>query len=136
MKLDEKEQHSAPLSIGSVVGGWLSPGTTRWNEALDILTHDVINGCRGISSPLNVNVVYQVPGHLLRPEFEGVRTGSYSKKRNLLMVQVALPDEPPDDAVADVKRRLAHAVEEAELWARNRRLASELPELRHLVDEL
>src|SRR5713226_9593971 len=38
-----------------------------------------------------INIVFQYPGSLLQPEFSGVRTGSFSKKRKTLVVQVAVP---------------------------------------------
>lgn len=39
-----------------------------------------------------VNVVFHVPGTLRSPDFVGIRTSTFSRKRRLLMVQVAVPD--------------------------------------------
>lgn len=123
------------LSIGSVEGG-SSPWIAIWREALTRLTRRVAESREGISSPLNLNVVFQIPGDLLKPEFEGVRTGRFSRKEGLLMVQVALPEQPPEDVNAELKGRLMAAVEEAERWARRRRLAGNLTETRELVMSL
>jgi hypothetical protein len=41
----------------------------------------------------SVNVVFQFPGSLLRPEFVGVRRGRFSKKKNMLVVEVGFPAE-------------------------------------------
>lgn len=40
-----------------------------------------------------INVVFQYPGSLLQPDFVGVRTGSFSKKKRMLVVQVAFPGD-------------------------------------------
>jgi hypothetical protein len=67
-----------------------------------------------------VNVIFQVPGHILKPDFEGVRTGYSSKKHRALIVQVALPEEPPtldaDELDAYLKQIMLVAVREAEAW--------------------
>lgn len=57
------------------------------------LTVDVANAVQHVESPLNVNVIYQIPGNILKPDFEGVRTGHYSKEDSSLIVQAALPDD-------------------------------------------
>ncbi len=123
------------FSIGSIEGG-SSPSTAIWRDALRRLTRRVADLRENIDSPLNMNVVFQIPGNLLRPDFEGVRTGHFSKKERLLMVQVALPDEPPEDVDADLKSKLLAAVDEAERWARKRHLAENLIGIRRLVTSL
>lgn len=40
-----------------------------------------------------VNVVYYVPGSLDRPDWTGLRDGRFSRKEQMLMVQVALPEK-------------------------------------------
>jgi hypothetical protein len=79
------------LSIGSIIGG--STAANRpWRDAVLELMRKVADGREGVASTLNVNVVFQIPGNILKPDFEGVRTGSFSKKDRHLMVQVALPN--------------------------------------------
>ena len=68
----------AVLSVGSVVGG-ATPANRRWREAISELASAVSDSRASVSSPLNVNVVFQVPGDLVRPSFEGARTGRHSR---------------------------------------------------------
>ena len=117
------------LSVGPVVGGSTS-ANRPWREALRELVNAVAEARTATASPLNVNVVFQVPGDILHPDFEGARTGRYSKPDSLLLVQVALPDEVPDDPAAYLRTALGDAIGEAEEWARRRNIAPSLPTLR------
>jgi hypothetical protein len=121
------------LSIGSILGG-RSIWTSEWSDAIRALTIKIANARKGVVSPLNVNVVFHVPGNLIKPDFEGVRTGSFSKNASLLMVQVALPEAPPADIDADLKARVIEALNEAERWAQEKQIASDLSQLRQLVN--
>lgn len=123
------------LSVGSIEGG-SSPSTPRWRNAITKLTLDVATVTRDVDSPLKVNVIFQVPGNILKPDFEGVRTGHYSKKEASLIVQAALPEDAPDDIEGHLKRLLVAAVDEAERWARRRGVASDLRSLREVASSL
>jgi hypothetical protein len=91
----------------------------------------------GAPSPLNVNVIFQVPGNNITPDFEGVRTGHLSKKKRWLIFQAALPESPPGgDIDADLLDRLKEAIAEAEAWAKRRKIADDLPALHRIVDKL
>ena len=54
----------------------------------DLYQKDFINPEDGI-----INVVFQYPGSLMQPDFVGVRTGSFFKKKRKLVVQVAVPGD-------------------------------------------
>jgi hypothetical protein len=108
-------EETFPLSIGIIVGG-PTKSNEAWKVALMRLMNQVILARQDIESPLNVNVVFQVPGSILTPDFEGARTGSFSKARRLLMVQVALPAEMPTDPDSYLRDCLAIAVSEVEKW--------------------
>ena len=126
---------SAPirvLSVGSVEGGW-SVTTKDWRAAISRLAIRVAELREGVESPINLNVIYQVPGSVLESEFIGVRTGRYSKKDRHLIVQVAIPPELPEDPYAFVQDALAQSVLEAESWARGKGIASDLSSLRRLA---
>lgn len=86
----EPDEATPALSIGSIEGG-TSPSMSRWRHALTQVTLALDASSEDARSPLHVNVIYQVPGNLIKPDFEGVRTGYYSKKRASLIVQVASP---------------------------------------------
>lgn len=103
------------LAIGFVAGG---PGSSReWIEALKSLGRQVMESRIGVESPLAVNVVFQVPGQFLQPDFQGVRSGQFSRKERRLIVQVALPPEPEGDAVREARDWLGRAVAAAEDYA-------------------
>lgn len=123
------------LSIGTLVGGW-SPYTSAWEKALQHLTHRVMSARAGVASPLNVNVIFQVPGNNITPDFEGVRTGHFSKKKMWLIVQAALPEAPPEDVDAHLCDRLLAAIEETEEWARRKGITERLSELRGIVERV
>jgi hypothetical protein len=124
---------SEVLSIGSIQGRW-SPGMSTWREAIRSLSLGITQAREGVKSVLGVNVVFHVPGDILQPEFEGVRTGTFSKKNSLLMVQVALPEKPLSDVNAYLRARTVEALDEAERWARKKKIASDLSHLRRIVD--
>jgi len=127
----------AVLSIGLMAGG-SGADVRRWRDGIMALARRVKSLRQGMESPLNVNVVYQVPGEVLQElAFAGVRTGRYSTGRRLLLVQVAVPTEPPanmDDFLLDM---LQTAVEEAERFALRRGLTEEpLVQLRDILRTL
>jgi hypothetical protein len=119
--MSEDEERSEPLSIGTIMGGQTA-ANSRWTGPIRNLTRRVRDARKGIEVPLGVNVVFHIPGNLLQPEFEGLRTGSYSRKRSLLMVQAALPEEPPDDPDAHLVMMLLRAIDEVEPWSKRRRV--------------
>lgn len=100
------------LSVGAILGG---AGASRaWERAVKSVAlrlDDIGNDHPG--GPVAVNVVFQVPGELMTPDFEGIRTGRYWQKKARLVVQVALPEDVPDDPDLYVRERLAEAVEVA-----------------------
>jgi hypothetical protein len=124
-----------PISIGVIEGGW-TPSMPAWRAALKELTEDLAQRRLGITTPLRVNVIYQVRGNLVQPDFEGVRTGYYGKRQNCLIVQAAVPEDAPEDPYALLWKLLIQAVHAAEEWAKRRKLASSLSDLDELVTNL
>ena len=122
-----------PIGISTVVGGTI--GTRPWRDA----TRDVIrrvNAIRmGYGSPLSLQVVFQIPGEVVRPDFSGVRTGLFSRREGRLVVQVAVPVEFEGDRPAWVIAQLRAAVAEAEKFAVMEALPdTDLSGLRRLID--
>lgn len=108
-----------------------------WEDAVRLLARRIVDLREGRTSPLSVNVIYQIPGEVIAPEFEGVRSGRFSQRERGLVVQVALPAEPDGPADAAVIRYLAEAVEVAEGFARERGLIkNRLSELRAILAAL
>jgi hypothetical protein len=123
------------LAIGAVAGG---PGTDRgWSQAVKDLGRRVMAVRDGVESPLAVNVVYQIPGEFLDPDFEGVRTGRFSRKEARLLVQVALPRKAGSESTAEVRRLLRDAIAAAEEFARQEgMIEGQLTELWELAERL
>ena len=97
------------LSIGAIAGG---PGTDpRWRNAVMALMRRVSDGGGSLDSPLHVNVVFQIPGSNLEPEFKGLRTSKFSKKENALMIQVGLSPEDPEHPDKELRPLLLTAIE-------------------------
>lgn len=88
----------------------------------------------GVTSPLNVNVIFQIPGDVLSPDFSGVRTGYFSKKSCTLIVQVGLPVELPEDVDGYLKECVLLALGQAEGWAKSRHIAENLEEIRQIAE--
>lgn len=82
------------LFLSDILGGpeQVDKPFTRIADAIcqrkDAYQRDVVSGEDG-----TINVVFQYPGSLLHPDFAGIRTGSYSKKKRILEMQVAFPAE-------------------------------------------
>ena len=121
------------LSVGVIYGG---PETQRWRDSIRDLSRLVVMLREGVQSQLNVNVVFHVPGSILKPEFDGVRTGSFRKRDSLLMVQVALPLDIHDDPASYLRDAMVSAVDEAEAWAVRRRTGFDTAPLHELVRRL
>ncbi len=122
------------LSIGIIVDSTASGGPSH--RAARHLTRQVMLAASGVSSPLNVNVVFQLPGDWIAPDFVGVRTGRFNASRSLLMIQAAVPPEAADNPDSALLTLLAMAVDSAEAYARRKKIAPDLPDLHALVDRL
>jgi|HubBroStandDraft_4_1064222.scaffolds.fasta_scaffold919262_2 hypothetical protein len=73
-------ESEASLSIGAMVGG-TGADARRWRDAIMELSRRVQSLGESVTSPLNVNVVYQIPGEVLPVlEVSGVRCGRPRKR--------------------------------------------------------
>ncbi|MBT8163799.1 MULTISPECIES: hypothetical protein [Arthrobacter] len=126
---------SKVLSIGMVAGG-RNQDNAPWIEAVRALARAVIANREGIESHIKLNVEFHVPGHILVPDFEGVRTGVFRKADSLLTVQAALPAVVPEDPVGFLLGCVLAAVDEAESWAAAQRMDCDMTALRDLVAKL
>ncbi|MDQ0825559.1 hypothetical protein QFZ60_001732 [Arthrobacter sp. B2I5] len=104
------------LSVGVIVGGF-TPESRIWREALMRLSRDVSGVRDQLSSDLNLTVEFHVPGHLIAPDFQGVRTGTFRKADRLLKVQVGVPVDPPDNPYAYGAQAMRAAVDAAKAWS-------------------
>jgi hypothetical protein len=107
------------LSIGSIEGGW-SPVNKTWREKIRNLIWTIDEAQQGVESPVNVNVIFHIPGDILVPDYRGARTGHFSKKENSLKYESTSSG--------------SSALEQAEIWARKRGIAEDLTELRRIAE--
>jgi len=132
---DDEERPDA-LSIGAVYGGTWSIDES-WRLDIQRVMQEVMVLRRGVESPLNLNVVFHVDGELLPPvDFEGVRTGTFSRRLMHLMVQAAVPRHTLDDQRAVLLDLLRAAAAEAEAFALQRGIAADLSAIRGIVDAM
>lgn len=124
-----------PLALGAIAGG--TSASRAWEMAVKRLAKRIIEVRTGVTTPLAVNVVYQIPGEHAQPDFVGVRSGRFSRKDLRLLVQVALPPEPTADADAEALDYLNQALALAADFARKEGLINgDLTELQGLVAAL
>ena len=124
----------APFSFGVVCDS--SAECRPWLNAITKEMQRVANERSGLVSPLNLNVVFHVLGPNNPVDFTGVRTGSFFKKDNVLMVQVAVTTAPPPHPTEAVYEMTAAAIDAAEEWARSKGIADNLSSLRSFAERL
>lgn len=123
------------LAIGAILGD-SDTESMSWSRAIGSLSRQVETLSRGLTSPVRVNVVFHVDGRITPNEFAGVRTGRFTKKQSLLVVQAAVPPGPADDRHGILIRLLSDAIDEAETFAQKRRIAKDLGGIRDLIENL
>ena len=104
------------IYIGSIIGG-RNDRNKGWIVAIDDIGEKVKQACVGVDVSPRLDIVFHISGHMLRPDYHGVRTGSYSKKMDLLMIQVALPEDAAEDAYGFLKEMIFQCISEASAWA-------------------
>jgi hypothetical protein len=130
----ENSPDSPILSLGAIDGS--GPESYEWRMAIRVLGRRVDQLRVAVSSPLRVNVIYFIPGPTIQIEFEGVRTGSYSRSRQCLIVQAALPELPELSHAEVVRALLISSIDAAESFAKRRKIAENLNQLHDLVGML
>jgi hypothetical protein len=78
------------ISIGAVLGGG-ELAQSQIKRAISDITAFFSGAEDGDFGSLNI--VFHVPGSLVKPDYVGVRTARFSKKQKMLMIQVAVPEE-------------------------------------------
>lgn len=100
------------VTIGVIDGG--ASAESGWPEALAALRSATRDSYEGHEAQFELNVVFHVPGEYLNVDFEGMRTGSFSRRKAVLAVQVALPVEAPVDVDVMLRTCVWDAIEMAE----------------------
>jgi hypothetical protein len=65
----------------------------------------------------SLDIVFHVHGSVLSPEHVGVRTGRFSKKERMLMLQIAVPKHVVESDETEIRRFVLASLEEAVLLA-------------------
>lgn len=78
------------LYIGGVYGGPEVSGSSI-DVAIGRVT--ALLGEGRVDDSGSLDIVFHVPGSIVKPDYRGVRTGSLSKKERLLQVQIGVPPE-------------------------------------------
>lgn len=122
------------LAVGAVMGDM--DAEKEWGPAIGALTTRVRELRDNVQSPVRLNVMFHVDGRLVPNDFEGVRTGRFRKKDALLIVQAAVPSTVEGDKSVALRELLTDAVAAAESYARRKKLADDLGNLRTLVAKI
>ncbi|WP_077490454.1 hypothetical protein [Sinomonas mesophila] len=117
----------------SVIVGGITPEGRRWQEAIRQLRQELAPLREGVVSDVNLDVEFHIPGNLLAPDFDGVRTGAFRKADSLLKVQAALPATAPAEPRPALIRYLWDALDAADAWAVAKRQAVDTTALRGIV---
>jgi len=104
------------LSIGAVVGG-VTASPAAWKALVVDVSRFIQPRALLIEASPRINVVYHVPGEVLTPEHVGVRTGHYSRARDLLMVQAAIVEDVSAASREVLYQLLVDAIDAAEAYS-------------------
>lgn len=78
------------ISIGAVVGG---PECDFFRSHLSRLSRFCSENRNDGSDSGETNIVYHLPGSVIKPDYTGLRTAKFSKKEKTLMIQVGVEEE-------------------------------------------
>jgi len=79
------------ISIGTVFGG-SEMAFSPIAKSIDLVASFFRNQKIGTDAG-SLNIVFHVPGSLAKPDYIGARTAKFSKKKKLLMIQIAIPEK-------------------------------------------
>jgi Ankyrin repeats (3 copies) len=131
------QTRASMLYIGEVIGG---PELDRSPIVTALRRVFVARGEEDAVEGTRLDVVFHVPGSVLKPDFAGVRTGSLSRKTQMLQVQVAVPPEmvnaDEDEGVGFCLGALRNAVDAADARLAKAGMPFDARRLRDLVDRM
>ncbi len=87
----ERGWNNIVISVGAVIGGPECAFMDNYVRSLMRFTKE--KRLENSSSNAEVNIVFHLPGSLMKPDYIGLRTGKFSKKENTLMIQAAVEAE-------------------------------------------
>ena len=103
------------MYIGAVFGG---PEGFRSKVAASIFKIKRLMGEQGEGTSGSLDIVFDVPGSITGPDYEGIRTGSLSRKMALLQVQIAVPSDLNGKEQVEIDRFIVNSLRHAARIAR------------------
>ncbi|MGL6073090.1 MAG: hypothetical protein ACRC8S_02895 [Fimbriiglobus sp.] len=105
------------LYIGSILGGPEVSGDpiARYIQRISRAASS-LQEQHEFNSDGSLDLVYHVPGQIWKPDFEGLRTGKFSRQNRMLMIQMAVPELFDSDQQR--KRFMVECLREAVALAR------------------
>lgn len=133
----EPPEHPELLSLG-IIGGGRTPRNEFVTEALLALMRAVRDRCAQYPNEgLRINIVFQIPGHISKPDFEGVFPARYARKTNHLLVNAAVPESLQADQVREFFVQTLEETKSAALdYLRRRRIDVDTTHVMTMIDDL
>ena len=125
------------VTIGERLGG--PRGSYPEAEAAADAVFWLTERLRPLAGPddLRINLVFDIPGPILPVDYEGVRTGTFSRAKRMLQVQAAVPDElTAADMPGYLSAVLSEMVDAAKGYVKRRKLPLSTEALERAVSKL
>jgi hypothetical protein len=98
------------LYVGGVYGG---PEVTGSKIDLAIRRITALLGDAHVEDSGSLDIVFHVPGSVIGPDYQGVRTGRLSRRERLLQVQIAVPREIQNKEQSEIEDFVLDALRDA-----------------------
>ncbi|WP_143044204.1 hypothetical protein [Nonomuraea jiangxiensis] len=122
------------IMAGSMVGG---PDVDR---EVEVAMRDITIQLQELQgerhAPFLVNLVYMIGGEFISPDFSGLRTGKFSRKRGILVIEGAVPEGPLEDAFNFLHGLLVQSLDVVEEWATKRKRLMPISEMRQITSAI
>jgi hypothetical protein len=126
----------AALSIGIKVGG-LSAANRPTRERLAAFQRAVIRERAAFGNDgLRLNLVFNIPGPMFQPDFDGVAVSRYDHKNQHLLVHAAVPDAPSGNVDGYLRAVLLLVRGEAHDYAARRKVRDSLDDVDAVIDHM
>jgi len=123
------KRDGVPLRV-DVIGGTAAGADPAWHSAILTLRRRVNTLAKETDSPVDLGVLFHVPGMYHRLGFDGARMSLEASDEGTIRVDVALPDQAPDSPQHHLHECLVEAV-----WLAEQEVG-ELAGLRSLIRQL
>ena len=114
-RLSSVERLDNPAILVSELWGGETALNAAWREAFVKLA-GTLSMVRTAAVPLTLHIQFQVAGNVWKPDWEGVRLGSYSSAKDLLMAQATLPENFEANRYALLVSRVLDVLDLTDSW--------------------